>query len=152
MLPEEAPHGLTERQLIEKHSSDAKCAVCHKRIDPFGFALEGFDAIGRARTKDAGGLLIDTRTTLANGTAIDGINGLRSYLLTTRRDDVVRQFCRKLLGFALGRSVQLSDKPLIETMLTQLKANEFRSNTAIELIIRSPQFRDVRGRDFAQEN
>lgn len=152
VLPEEAPHGLTERQLIEKHSSDAKCAVCHKRIDPFGFALEGFDAIGRARTKDAGGLLIDTRTTLANGTAIDGINGLRSYLLTTRRDDVVRQFCRKLLGFALGRSVQLSDKPLIETMLTQLKANEFRSNTAIELIIRSPQFRDVRGRDFAQEN
>jgi len=54
ILPEEAPVGLTERQLIERHSSDPKCARCHERIDHFGFALEGFDAIGRARSEDAG--------------------------------------------------------------------------------------------------
>ena len=148
ILPEEAPAGLTERQLIERHSSEATCANCHQRIDPFGFALEGFDAIGRARGKDAAGLAIDTRTSLPNGTAIEGLDGLRSYLVTARRDDFLRQFSRKLLGYALGRSVQLSDKPLIESMLAQLKANDHVS-TAIELIVRSPQFREVRGRDFA---
>ncbi len=148
VLPEEAPKGLTERQLIERHSSDATCAVCHQRMDPFGFALEGFDAIGRARSEDAAGLTIDTRTSLRDGTAVAGLDGLRSYLLTTRRDDFLRQFCRKLLGYALGRSVQLSDKPLLDTMLTQLKASDSRVSTAIALIVQSPQFREVRGRDY----
>ena len=148
ILPEEAPQGLTERQLIERHSSDAKCAGCHQRIDPFGFALEGFDAIGRARSKDAAGLAIDTRTRLPNGTALEGLDGLRSYLLEERGNDFLRQFCRKLLGYALGRSVQLSDKPLIETMLTQLNSNDHSAGVAIELIVGSPQFREVRGRDF----
>ncbi|MEO6740148.1 MAG: DUF1588 domain-containing protein, partial [Chthoniobacteraceae bacterium] len=152
VLPDEAPQGLTERQLIERHSSDAKCAQCHRRIDPFGFALEGFDAIGRARSKDAGGLSIDTRVKLPDGTAFDGLDGLRSYLVNTRRDDFLRQFCRKLLGYALGRSVQLSDKPLIETMLARLKENDYRIGSAIDLIILSPQFREVRGRDFIANN
>jgi len=76
ILPDEAPAGLTERQLIERHSSEATCANCHQRIDPFGFALEGFDAIGRARGEDAAGLAIDTRTMLPNGTAIEGLDGL----------------------------------------------------------------------------
>jgi hypothetical protein len=61
VLPEEAPADLTERQLIERHSRDENCMGCHKRIDPFGFALEGFDAIGRARKAD-------TKTTLPDGT------------------------------------------------------------------------------------
>ena len=152
ILPEEAPQGLTERQLIERHSSDAKCAGCHQRIDPFGFALEGFDAIGRARSKDAAGLAIDTRTSLPSGIAIEGLDGLRSYLVNTRGDDFLRQFSRKLLGYALGRSVQLSDKPLIASMLTQLKANDHRVGAAIELIVLSPQFREVRGRDFIVNN
>ncbi len=148
VLPDEAPQGLTERQLIERHSGDAQCAKCHQRIDPFGFALEGFDAIGRARSKDAGGLAIDTHVKLPDGTAFDGLDGLRSYLVNTRRDDFLRQFCRKLLGYALGRSVQLSDKPLIESMLVRLKANDHKVSTAVELIVLSPQFREVRGRDF----
>ena len=148
ILPEEAPQGLTERQLIERHSSDAKCAACHQRIDPFGFALEGFDAIGRARSTDAAGLAIDTRTHLPGGIAIEGLAGLRSYLVNTRGDDFLRQFSRKLLGYALGRSVQLSDTPLIGSMLTRLKANDHSASTAIELIVLSPQFREVRGREF----
>lgn len=152
ILPEEAPQGLTERQLTERHSSDERCAGCHRRIDPFGYALEGFDAIGRARTKDAAGLPINTRADLPDGTHVDGLEGLRAYLLTTRRDDFLRQFCRKLLGYALGRSVQLSDKPLVESMLTQLQANNHRVTAAIELIVRSPQFREVRGRDFVTSN
>lgn len=136
ILPEEAPANLTERQLIERHSSDANCAGCHKRIDPYGFALEGFDAIGRARQAD-------TQTTLPDGTAVDGLNDLRDYLLTQRRDDFTRQFCRKLLGYALGRSVQLSDKPLIEQMMK----TDLRFGSLVDLIVRSSQFRELRGRD-----
>ena len=148
VLPDEAPQGLTERQLIERHSSDAQCAKCHERIDPFGFALEGFDAIGRARSKDAGGLAIDTRVKLPDGTAFAGLDGLRSHLVNTRRDDFLRLFCRKLAGYALGRSVQLSDKPLLDTMLARLRENGHRVGTVVDLIVLSPQFRDVRGRDY----
>ena len=148
ILPETAPQGLTERQLIEKHSSDPACARCHQRVDPFGFALEGFDAIGRARSKDAAGLEIDTRTVLPGGVAVDGLNGLRDYLLTRRQDDFLRQFSRKLLGYALGRAVQLSDKPLLDAMVARLKDGEGRVGGALELIVLSPQFREVRGRDF----
>lgn len=152
VLPEEAPAGLTERQLIERHSTDAKCAKCHQRIDPFGFALEGFDAIGRARSKDAAGLSIDTQAKLADGSTFEGLDGLRNYLLTARRDDFLRQFCRKLVGYALGRGVQLSDKPLIDSMIARLGSEEYHVNDAIELIVRSPQFRNVRGRDFLTSN
>jgi hypothetical protein len=149
VLPEEAPAGLTERALTEKHSSDPKCAGCHARIDPFGFALERYDAIGRLRTKDAAGLPIDARTRTADGTALDGLDGLRTYLLTTRREAFERQFCRKLLGFALGRGVQLSDQPLLDAMLKQLATNEHRVGTAVEMIVRSRQFREIRGREMS---
>jgi hypothetical protein len=138
VLPEEAPANLTERQLIERHSRDENCMGCHKRIDPYGFALEGFDAIGRAREAD-------TKTTLPDGTTVDGLTDLRDYLLTKRSDDFTRQFCRKLLGYALGRSVQLSDKQQIEQMMK----SDLRFGTLVEMIVRSRQFREVRGRDVA---
>jgi hypothetical protein len=144
VLPEEPPAGLTERQLIEKHSSDPNCSGCHARIDPFGFALENFDAIGRRRDADA-------NVTLPNGTALHGLDGLRTYLSVTRRDDFVRQFCRKLIGFALGRSFMLSDRPLLEQMQADLAANGFKFSRAVEMIVQSRQFREVRGRDAAAE-
>lgn len=151
-LADAAPAGLTERQLIERHSSDATCMTCHARIDPFGFALENFDAIGRFREKDAGGLAINSRTTLPDGTTIQGLSGLKRYLLTTRRDAFVRQFNRKLLGYALGRSVQLSDEPLLTDMHNTLNANDYRISSALELIVRSRQFREIRGREMAFDN
>lgn len=151
-LSDTVPAGLTERQLIEKHSSDAACAKCHARIDPFGFSLENFDAIGRFREKDAAGLAIDSRTQLADGTKLDGLAGLRDYLLNARRDAFLRQFERKLLGFALGRAVQLSDEPLLAEMQAALGRSEYHVGTAVEMIVRSPQFRDIRGRDHADED
>lgn len=134
-LPEEAPVGLSERQLIERHSSDIRCASCHRRFDAYGFALEGFDAIGRNRPAD-------TKAVLFDGAAVDGLDGLRSYLLQQRREDVLRQFSRKLLGYALGRSVQLSDQPLIDNMVA---ADGSRIGDLVEQIVRSPQFREIRG-------
>src|SRR5262249_47684069 len=98
VLPEEAPQGLTERQLTEEHSSDPECAGCHSRIDPFGYGRAGLDAIGAARRRDAAGLAIDTHAKLADGTSFDGLAGLRDYLLHTRREAFVKQFSKKLLG------------------------------------------------------
>jgi hypothetical protein len=151
LLAETVPEGLTERQLIARHSSDAACAKCHMRIDPFGFALETYDAIGRWRTQDAAGLPIDAATKLMDGTPIDGPEGLRSYLLNDRRDTFERQFCRKLLGYGLGRAVQLSDEPLLEEILAKLAANGHRVHVAIEAIVSSPQFRDIRGADAVDD-
>ena len=151
LLAETVPEGLTERQLIARHSSDAACAKCHMRIDPFGFALEKYDAIGRFRTQDAAGLPIDAATKLMDGTPIDGPEGLRSYLLNDRRDTFERHFCRKLLGYALGRAVQLSDEPLLDEIQAKLAANGHRVHVAIEAIVSSPQFRDIRGADVADD-
>jgi hypothetical protein len=148
-LADAAPEGLTERQLIERHTTDQACAKCHARIDPFGFALENFDAIGRYRDRDAGGLPIAARTRLPDGAEIEGPRGLRDYLLSARRADFLRQFNRKLLGFALGRSVQISDEPLLAEMQSALSAPDARIGTAIDLIVRSRQFRDIRGRETA---
>ena len=149
LLAETVPEGLTERQLIARHSSDAACAKCHMRIDPFGFALETYDAIGRFRTQDAAGHPIDAVTTLMDGTPIEGPEGLRSYLLNDRRDAFERQFCRKLVGYALGRSVQLSDEPLLDEIQATLAARGHRVHVAIEAIVSSRQFREIRGQDAA---
>jgi mono/diheme cytochrome c family protein len=152
LLAETVPAGLSERQLIAMHSENAACAKCHRRIDPFGFALEEFDAIGRLRTADASGRPIDAQATAVDGTAIEGQQGLRVYLLGPRREQFVRVFCRKLLGYALGRGVQLSDEPLLDEMAARLAAADFRISVAIEAIVTSPQFTMIRGRDAADDD
>lgn len=152
-LPEdEAAGDLTVRQLTEKHTADPRCASCHRRIDAYGYALEGFDAIGRWREKDLGNRLIDTRATVMDGTELRGLDGLRDYLLTRRRAAFLHQFCRKLLGYALGRSVLLSDEPLLKDMQAQLAANDYHVGTAIEMIVRSRQFREIRGSASVADN
>jgi hypothetical protein len=151
-LPEdEAIETLTVRELTEKHSTDAKCYGCHRRIDPYGYSLEAFDAIGRLRDRDLGGRPIETHARTMDGAEFDGLDGLRDYLLTRRRDAFVKQFCRKLLGYSLGRAVLLSDGPLISTMCDQLKSHEYHIGAAIETIVRSRQFREIRGKEMANE-
>jgi hypothetical protein len=124
--------------LIQQHSSEPACAKCHARIDPYGFALEAFDTIGRSREGR------DTSATLPDGTAIRGLDGLRTYLLEERGDTFVRYFCRKLLGYALGREVQLSDEPLLDELMIRLKGDDYRVRTVVETIVVSRQFREIR--------
>ena len=151
-LPEaENATELTVRQLVEKHREVAACAKCHDRIDPFGFALEGFDPIGRARRKDLAGRPIDLKVKLLDGAQFEGIDGLRQYLMTQRRDQVVRFFCRKLLGYALGRGVHLADDPLIEEMNSTLRSNEYKFSSVVDAIVRSKQFRYQRGLESTRE-
>ena len=142
-LPDTVPSGLTERELIEQHSSVPECAKCHARIDPYGFALEQYDVMGRIRSRQ-----VDTKTELPDGQVMEGMQGLRDYLMTDRRNDIVRQFCRKLLGYSLGREVQLSDRPLMDQMQSRLEENGYRFSVAIEAIVSSPQFREIRGISF----
>jgi hypothetical protein len=148
-LPEEEGGAATLRQQVERHRRDPACAVCHVRIDPFGFALERYDPIGRFRVKDLGGLPVDAKATLKDGTQFEGIDGLRAYLLTQKRDVIVRLFCRRLLGYALGRSVINSDQPLVDAMAADPNRNGGRISAAVEIIVKSRQFRMIRGRDFA---
>jgi len=146
---ESATEGLTVRQLTERHSTDPKCSGCHVRIDPFGYALEAYDAIGRRRDRDLAGRLLDTRVTLPGGVVVEGMDGLRGYLAGRRRDAFVRQFCRKLAGYALGRSVQVSDGPMLKEMAAALAADGMRVQAALEVLVRSKAFREIRGRDVA---
>lgn len=138
-LPDTVPEGLSERELIARHSSDPACAKCHDRIDPYGFALESYNAIGRRRT------VADTKAKLPDGKSIDGLDGLRTYLLNDRRETFLRHFCQKLLGYALGREVQLSDEPLLDEIMKELPQNDYRIGIAVEAIVQSPQFREIRG-------
>jgi len=142
---------LSTRKMIERHISDASCATCHIRIDPFGFAFENFDPIGRWREKESGNLPIDSKAKLRDGTEFEGINGLRSYLLEKKKDVVIRLFCQRLLGYSLGRATFLPDTNLINEMVSELKSNDGRISSAIFTIIRSPQFLMIRGSDVALE-
>ena len=105
--------------------------------------MEQFDVLGRVRVQKA-----DTKTKLFDGREIDGLAGLKSYILNQRKDDFVRQFCKKLLGFALGRETQLSDEPLLLDMMKNLKENGYRFHSAVESIVISDQFRSVRDSDY----
>ncbi|MEC8475016.1 MAG: DUF1585 domain-containing protein [Planctomycetota bacterium] len=101
--------------------------------------MEAFDAIGRYR-KDQ-----NTQTILPGGENIIGLNGLQDYLLNHRSEDFLRQFAKKLLGYALGRSTQLSDRPLIEKIVNQLKSSRENSiEDAILIIVQSQPFTHIR--------
>ena len=137
--------GLTIRQLVEKHAELPQCAICHQRIDPLGFALEEFDTIGRQRDQDIAGRPIDAEAQLQNGFRFAGMDGLKNYLLTERKDDFTKQFCRKLLGYALGRRILLSDRQLLQEMAAALDHHEGKVSAAILVIVRSKQFQFIRG-------
>ena len=152
LLPtDEATETLTVRQLTERHTSDKRCSGCHSRSDPYGYTLERFDAIGRYRDKDLGNRAIDDRARFKDGAEAQGIDGLRQYLLTKRWNDFVHQFSKKLLGYSLGRAVQLSDEPLITGIETRLAASGYRVGTVIDMIVGSRQFQEIRGRDYESD-
>jgi hypothetical protein len=141
-------NGKTIRQLMALHTTDMRCGRCHQRLDPIGLAMEGFDPIGRSRAKDLAGRPIDNVVRLPSGKEVRGVPEFGQYLATQRSQDFTRTLCHKFLGFALGRSLQLSDQPLLDTMQAELKTQGYRFSTLFELVAASPQFRNQRCRDF----
>jgi Protein of unknown function (DUF1592)/Protein of unknown function (DUF1588)/Protein of unknown function (DUF1587)/Protein of unknown function (DUF1585)/Protein of unknown function (DUF1595)/Cytochrome C oxidase, cbb3-type, subunit III len=108
--------GLSVRARLEVHKRNATCATCHTRIDPLGFPLEHYDSTGRWREKYADGKPIDDYGELKDNSRINGITGLLEYLKTKEAEQVQRTMARKLVGYALGRTIQLSDQPLIDSL------------------------------------
>ncbi|MCA9059849.1 MAG: DUF1592 domain-containing protein [Planctomycetaceae bacterium] len=137
----------TIRQLLAAHVADPQCALCHKHFDGLGLAMEGFDAVGRSRTKDSAGRIIDNLAELPNGENARGIPELARYIEQHRKQEFVRTLSRRFLGYALGRSVKLSDEPLLMEMELKLEENNDRVSVLFETVVRSPQFRMKRGRD-----
>jgi hypothetical protein len=142
-------NGKTIRELLALHVEDVKCARCHVRFDSVGISMEGFDPIGRKRTKDLAGRTVDDVVRLNDGSESRGVPDFVRYLVRNRRDDYVKTLCRKMLGYALGRSLMLSDEDLLEEMRNALDKNGDRFVPLIETIVLSPQFRTQRCRDFS---
>jgi hypothetical protein len=138
----------TIREMLAQHTANAQCAMCHVHFDGLGLTLEGFDAIGRSRTKDLAGRMVQSVGPLPGGKTANGISGLIDYIENHRRQEFDRNLCRKFLGYALGRSVILSDEPLLDEMVKSLHA-ERRFSALFETVVLSPQFRKQRGRDYA---
>ena len=126
------------RQRMEEHRVNPACASCHARMDPLGFALENFDAIGRWRATEAG-LPIDASGVLPDGTQFEGASGLREVLLS-RRQDFVRTVTEKLLTYALGRGTEYYDAPAIRSIMREAAPSDYRWSSLIMGIVKSTPF------------
>ena len=142
---DEAKMDLPLRQMMERHRANPSCAACHARFDSFGLAFEGFDPVGRSRTHDLGGRTVDTRASFPGGIEGEGVQGIRQYIRGHRQEDFIRSFIGKLLAYALGRSLTLSDDLLIQEIDKQLGDNGCCFETVIESIVTSRQFLNKQG-------
>ncbi len=138
---------LSLRQTLEKHRQLESCAVCHDRFDSIGLVFEGYGPVGEHRTRDLGEKQIDDSAVFPNGQSGSGVDALRDYIIKNRQSDFIDNLCRKLLAFALGRSLRLADDLLIEKMQIDLVSEDYRFGTLIKTIVSSPQFLQKRGTD-----
>lgn len=138
---EKAFGGLSLREKLRAHQRNATCAGCHTRIDPLGFPLEKYDAVGRVRATYSDGKPVDDSAVTADEFPVAGVDGLLRYL-DARQAQVTRTMSQKLLGYALGRTVELSDEPLLRK-LSQKGRDATISSLAV-MIVQSPQFRNRR--------
>lgn len=135
--------GTTLRERLEQHREDPSCANCHAKMDPIGFALENYDAIGKYRTKD-GELDIDTTGQFSDGTSFTGINDLKK-ILKDRKKQFMKCITEKMLTYALGRGLEYYDKPAVDKIISVLEENDYRSSVLISQIVRSDPFLLRRG-------
>ncbi|MCZ6890589.1 MAG: DUF1592 domain-containing protein, partial [Gammaproteobacteria bacterium] len=126
------------RERLKEHRTRLECASCHKTIDPVGFALENFDAVGRWRDYDDG-VPIDVLGGLPDGSQFDGVAGLEAGLLQ-RPELFAETLTEKLLTFALGRGVEYYDAPAVRKILREAKSEQYRFSTLILGIVRSAPF------------
>jgi hypothetical protein len=135
---------LTLRDALARHRADKSCAGCHERFDAIGLAFEGYGPVGEVRTVDLGGHPVDARAAFPGGDPGDGLGGLRTYLETKRRGEFVENLCRKLLAYALGRTLIPSDDEAVDALRARLAADGHRFGSLVEGIVTSPQFRNKR--------
>jgi hypothetical protein len=148
---DEAKMDLPLRDMLAKHRENPVCASCHARFDVFGLTFEGYGPVGEKRTKDLGGRPVDTHASFPGGDQGTGLEGLQTYIRAHREKDFLNNLSGKLLVYALGRSSQLSDEPLLDRMRTKLTESGYRMSALIETIVTSPQFLNRRNPDSRQQ-
>ncbi|MCI0408698.1 MAG: DUF1588 domain-containing protein, partial [Acidobacteria bacterium] len=126
------------RKLLENHRADAGCAVCHQQIDPPGFALENYDAIGAWRDLD-GKHPIDASGVLPNGQSFKGPDEFRA-ILKNRPEDFTRCITEKMLIYALGRGLVRSDRDLVSELSRALAADKYKFSALVLGIVQSDPF------------
>jgi hypothetical protein len=141
---DEAKSDLPLRDMLARHRENPACAGCHAKFDSFGLAFEGYGPVGNARTKDLAGRPVDTAVTYPGGAPGTGVEGLKAYIREHRQEDFTKNLSRKLLAFALGRSLQLSDESILERMGEALPAKQYRFDSLVETIVTSPAFLNKR--------
>ena len=137
----EGQKATTVRARLEAHRTNASCNACHGVIDPLGFALENFDAVGRWRSEDREAREpIDASGVLADGTAVSGPVELRAALLR-RPDQFVQTLTEKLMTYGLGRSLEHTDMPTVRRIVRDAKESDYRFSDLVWGIVNSAQFR-----------
>jgi hypothetical protein len=130
------------REQLEQHRKNAICASCHTRMDPLGFGLENFDAIGAWRTKD-GQFTIDASGTLPDGRSFNGPQGLEA-ILKAQPDAFAECLTRKLLIYGLGRGLEPDDDPAVTTIVKNLRTDNYRFSRLVLEIVKSEPFQKRR--------
>lgn len=138
---------LTLPETLARHRADASCSGCHQRFDSLGLVFEGFGPVGERRTLDLGGRPVDTHALFPDGSEGSGLEGLKTYIRMRRQDDFLDTLCRKLLAYALGRSLILSDEITVRSMRSRMNARGGRFDSLVESIVTSPQFLNRRASD-----
>jgi len=140
---------LTVRERMEQHRASPACAGCHKVLDPLGFALDNFDAVGAWRTLGEDGSPIDATGVLADGTKVNGPVDLRNALLS-RPNVFVGTMTEKLMTYALGRGVEYYDMPAIRTIVHDAARNDYRFSTLILGVVKSTPFQMRRSQESTE--
>lgn len=130
------------RQQMEKHRADAACAACHARMDPLGFALENYDAVGKWRTQD-GKFPVDASGDFPNGKTFNGPAELKR-LLKENMPEFARCLAEKMLTYALGRGVESYDRRTVQEIVQKAAAHDYRFRTFVQAIVHSPPFLERR--------
>lgn len=136
---EPGSEALSVRERMVLHRQDPVCAGCHSVLDPLGFALENFDAVGRYRTKDEGGI-VDSSGQLADGTPIDGAISLQQALIR-QPEYFVGTLIEKLMIYALGRGLEYYDMPVVRDIGRQAAEEDYHFSAIIKGIVNSTPFR-----------
>jgi len=127
------------RERLERHRQAPACATCHASIDPPGFALEQYDGLGGWRTRDEYGNPVDASATLPSGRTVEGMAGLRAWLLE-RPEQFAGTVTEKLLSYALGRGLEHADRPTVRAVVRDAAADDYRWSALVAGIAKSPAF------------
>ena len=135
---EEPGKTLTMREATVRHRASPVCASCHALMDPIGFAMENFDAVGKWRESDAGAP-IDTSGVLPDGASIEGLAGLKQALLA-KPEHFASAVTEKLLMYALGRNLQYYDVPAVRAIVRAAARDDYRFSSMVMGIVKSAPF------------